>query len=313
MPDAASILAIRLGALGDILHALPAIQSLKQSFSAAKLSLLIAPRWVPIVEGNPFIDQIIPPRLSAVRRLSPELAFDFQGLLKSALLGRLARPRSFYGFDRSVAREGLAPIFYTHRIPVIGPHRIERNLQLIAAAGASRLTTDAWIPPGRPEGDLPKGAFVLASPLAGWAGKQWPLENYDLVAQILSRDGLEFVINVPGQQRQSLAGFKHLRVHTSTVAGLIDGTRRATAVVGVDSGPLHLAAALHKPGVALYGPTDPKMTGPFGGTFTVIRSADVETTYKRHGKIHLSMRAVTPQQVAEALLRSLRNAAVRSS
>jgi heptosyltransferase I len=307
MPESGFILAIRLGALGDILHALPAIQSLKQSFPASKVALLIGPRWLPIIEGNPFIDQVIPPRFASLRNLHPDLAFDFQGLLKSALLGRLARPRRLYGFDKSVARERLAPIFYTHRIPVVGPHRVERNLQLIAAAGASRLSTDAWVPLGRPEGDLPSGPFVLASPFAGWAGKQWPVENYECVGRLLSRESLELVINVPEQKRRALAGLKHIRVHTSSICGLIDATRRASAIIGVDSGPLHLAAALRKPGVALYGPTDPKMTGPFGKTMAVIRSKDVETTYKRHGGVHASMRDITPESVTNALLHLLAN------
>ncbi|MBV9267838.1 MAG: lipopolysaccharide heptosyltransferase family protein, partial [Acidobacteriaceae bacterium] len=75
--------------------------------------------------------------------------------------------------------------------------------------------------------------------------------------------------------------------------------------VGLDSGPLHLAAALRKPGVGLYGPTDPALTGPFGGTMTVLRVENTETTYKRHSMIHASMREITPGQVAEALLNSV--------
>ena len=104
MPDRSSILAIRLSALGDIIHALPAIASLKQSFPSSKLALLIAPRWLPIVEGNPFIDELIPLHVPTIWRLRSDLAFDFQGLLKSALLGLLARPKAFFGFDKSRSR-----------------------------------------------------------------------------------------------------------------------------------------------------------------------------------------------------------------
>ncbi|HEX3685537.1 MAG TPA: glycosyltransferase family 9 protein [Bryobacteraceae bacterium] len=313
MPEPCSILAIRLSALGDIIHALPAITSLKQSFPASKLALLIAPRWLPIVEGNPYIDELIAPNIATVRRLRPSLAFDFQGLLKSALLGRLARPKSFFGFDKSVARESFASLFYTHRVPVTGPHRVERNLQLIAAAGASTLSDEAWIPPGRSEGHLPSGPFVLTSPFAGWAGKQWPIDNYDRLGQILSSEGFELAVNIPAQRASELALFRHVHAHTSSIAGLIDATRRAAAVVGVDSGPLHLAAALRKPGVALFGPTDPRLTGPYGGTISVIRTDDVATTYKRHASVHASMRVITPQQVAETLLHSLANTPVRRS
>src|ERR1700761_1255841 len=196
MPDPASILAIRLSALGDIIHALPAVASLKQSFPSSKLALLIAPRWIPIVEGNPFIDELIPPRVPVILRLRPGLAFDFQGLLKSALLGRITRPAQFFGFDKSVAREPLASALYSRRIAVTGPHRVQRNLQLIAAAGASILSGEAWIPPGRSEGHLPSTPFVLTSPFAGWAGKQWPLENYGALGQLLAGEGLELVANV---------------------------------------------------------------------------------------------------------------------
>jgi heptosyltransferase I len=87
----------------------------------------------------------------------------------------------------------------------------------------------------------------------------------------------------------------------SGIPGLIHATRRALAVIGVDSGPLHLAAALAKPGVAVYGPTDPARNGPYGGTFTVLRSSSALTTYKRTEQPDPSMREITPEQVMEAL------------
>ncbi len=85
---------------------------------------------------------------------------------------------------------------------------------------------------------------MLANPFAGWASKQWPIEYYEPLAQTLRRQGLELVANVSLQHAPQLSGFKNLRVHTSSLAGLIAATRRASAVIGLDSGPLHLAAAL---------------------------------------------------------------------
>ena len=82
---------------------------------------------------------------------------------------------------------------------------------------------------------------------------------------------------------------------------MIHATRRAQAVIGVDSGPLHLAAALSKPGVAIFGPTDPLRNGPYGGTIRVLRSAGVSTTYKRTQSTHDSMRTISPEDVLEAL------------
>ncbi len=312
------ILLIRMSAMGDILHALPVATSLKKSFPESLLTWLVAPRWMPLLEGNPYIDQLLPFDRSSfaalreswnrVRSLQIDTAFDLQGLLQSAVIGRAAKPARFYGFDKAVAREPLAASLYTNRVAVRGPHRIERNLQLIEAYGARELTYESKIPEGRPEGDLPAGNFVLTSPFAGWPGKEWPLESYDRLAEILLRDGLELVANVPEHRAEELGRLRHIRPHVSSLSGLIWATRRALAVVGLDSGPVHLAAALGKPGVALYGPTDPASTGPFGGSMAVLRSANVETTYKRHGQIHASMKAIYVEAVAEALLRSMAHA-----
>jgi heptosyltransferase-1 len=144
---------------------------------------------------------------------------------------------------------------------------------------------------------LPAGDFILANPLAGWGAKQWPLDYYTLLAKKLRQEcGLPLVVNAPYPVRVDGA-----EIHISGIRGLIHATRRATAIVGVDSGPLHLAAALAKPGVAIYGPTDPARNGPYGGTFTVLRSATASTTYKRTEQPDRSMREITPEQVVEAL------------
>jgi heptosyltransferase-1 len=89
--------------------------------------------------------------------------------------------------------------------------------------------------------------------------------------------------------------------HESGIAGLIDVTRRAAVVIGVDSGPLHLAAALNKSGVAIFGPTDPVRNGPYGGDFEVFRTPGAPTTHRRGTIIAASMRAITPEQVFAAL------------
>ncbi|MGH9581373.1 MAG: glycosyltransferase family 9 protein [Bryobacteraceae bacterium] len=318
-----NILVIRLGAMGDILHALPAVASLKKSFPASRISWLVAPRWLPLFAGNPSIDELIPFKRGGIRAFAascrrlrgsrPDLAIDFQGLVQSALCGRIAQPGRLFGFDRGVAREPLAAFFYTHRTPVKGPHRIERNLQLAAAAGAADLIEEAWIPPGREEGSLPSGPFVLTSPFAGWKSKEWPIENYEKLAFRLRKEGLELVANVPAESAAELRGAKHLILHTSSLAGLIAATRRATAVLGLDSGPLHLAAALRKPGVGLFGPTDPAATGPFGGSMSVLRASGVATTYKRGDAVHESMKAIAIDEVAGMLLQAVGTASVKAA
>ena len=314
--NAETMLVIRLGAMGDILHALPAVASLKLSFPQNRLAWLAGRKWLALLAGNPHIDELIPfdrTGLSSflelrktLRLLKPEMAVDLQGLVQSAVAGRMAGATRFFGFDRAVAREPLAAMLYSDRISVSGPHRIERNLQLVSAAGASRLTQETWIPEGVPEGALPSGPYVLASPFAGWNSKQWPVELYDQLGERLQKEGLEFVVNVPPEKEKEVKSFRHVNVHSSSLSGLIYATRHATAVIGVDSGPLHLAAALKKPGVALFGPTDPAQTGPFRSPMTVLRDGSVETTYKREIGVHASMARISVEQVEEALLRSVR-------
>ena len=310
-----SILVIRLGALGDILHALPAVASLKKSFPGHEISWLVARKWLPLLEGNPCIDRLIPferrgmsgwlEARRELRKLQPEMAIDFQGLVQSALLGRVARAGAFFGFDRSVAREPLASRFYSVAVHVTGPHRIERNLQLVCAAGAAGKNEETWLPPGTEEGDLPAGPFVLTSPFAGWNSKQWPLAYYEALGKRLEDNGLQLVANLSPQRVAEMGPFQHVHVHCSSLSGLICATRRASAVVGVDSGPLHLAAALQKPGVALFGPTDPAQTGPFRSPMTVLRAEDAQTTYKRSARTHPSMAAISVEQVLDAVSRSL--------
>ncbi len=301
------ILVVRLGSLGDVIHALPAVASLKHSFPHSHLSWIVKPQWAPLLEGNPYVDEVIPYQRTAAglaeawRRLRRErfqLAVDFQGLIQSSLVAAAARPEKIVGLDSSQAREPLASAMYSTAVKTTKAHRVDQYLEIAAAAGATNMLTTFPLPPGNPEGELPRGPFVLACPLAGWAAKQWPLEYYEELAAGLK---LPLVLNGSPGAVGTLAGVPGAWVHASGIAGLIDATRRARAVVGVDSGPLHLAAALGKPGVAIYGPTDPASHGPYGGTIHVLRSADAVTSYKRRDAEDPSMRAIQPGEVIEVL------------
>jgi len=301
------ILVVRLGSMGDVVAALPAVASLKHSLPHSRLAWVIEPQWKVLLEGNPYVDSVITFERRTFRdwrRVWRELrakhfdiAVDFQGLVKSALLATAARPERIFGFTAEYAREAPASWFYSDKVPIRSYHAVERNLDLAAAAGATSILHTFPLPPGTPEGDLPAGDFVLASPLAGWGAKQWPLEYYGELARSLRRDfGLPLVLNTA--QPLDVEG---VWKHVSGLPGLIHATRQATAVVGIDSGPTHLAAALGKAGVAIYGPTDPARHGPYGDSFTVLRSAAAKTSYRRSADPDASMRAISPEQVIQAL------------
>jgi heptosyltransferase I len=302
------ILVVRLGSMGDVIAALPAVASLKHSVPHSKITWVIDPKWSLLLEGNPYVDSVVHldrRTFTGLRQAWRELraerfdfAVDFQGLVKSALVATLARPERIFGFNAESARESAASWFYSTKVPIRGYHAVERNLDLAAAAGASNILRTFPLPPGRPQAELPEGDFVLASPLAGWGAKQWPLEYYSRLAERLHREcGMPLVVDGPYPLH-----IESTATHVSTLPGLIHATRRAAAVVGLDSGPLHLAAALGKPGVAIYGPTEPERHGPYGGTIGVLRSPHAVTTYRRTPEPDPSMREITPDQVFEALV-----------
>lgn len=311
--------------MGDVIHTLPAAASLKHSIPNSRLTWLIRPRWAPLLEGNPYVDEVIPVERSftasfaEARRLRArhfDLAVDFQGLIQTAALAFAAKPAKLAGFDRKRVRERPAALFYTCEIETRAKHVVERNLELAAASvdlaaragelaaevGGSHILQTFPLPAGAPEGSLPPGKFILTSPLAGWGAKQWPMERWSELAALLD---LPLVVNGPPDAAPVLQQIRGARVHLSGLPGLIDATRRAHAVIGVDSGPLHLAAALAKPGVAIYGPTDPVRNGPYSGTIRVLRSPDAAADYSRRATPHSSMFAITAHMVADALAAAL--------
>ena len=295
--------------MGDIVHSLPGAASLRHSFPSARITWVVQPQWVPLLEGNGFVDRVVvfsrndpaswKRTKDQLRAERYDLAVDFQGLLKSALVAHMARPERIAGFGAGVVRERPAGLFYSTRVPSKSIHVVDQALDLAAGAGATNLVRAFPLPPGRPEGRLPDTPFALASPLAGWGSKQWPLEYYERLSVLLrDRLGMPLVLNGASGTVPAVPG---TLAHESGIEGLIDATRRASLVIGVDSGPLHLAAALNKSGAAIFGPTDPIRNGPYGGDFEVFRIPGVRTTHRRAAAIDPSMRAISPEQVFAAL------------
>jgi heptosyltransferase-1 len=302
--------------MGDVICALPAVASLKHGIAGSIVTWAVESKWAPLLEGNAYIDRVIAldrgslgglrNAWSALRGQRFDMAVDFQGLIKSALVAASARPERILGFHRS--RERMAAWFYSTRVRPKSAHEVDKNLELAEAAGVSSLLRQFPLPLGVAEGRLPEQPFVLACPLAGWGSKQWPLEFYTRLGAML-RDEFDMKLVLNGAEEVHVEGtFSHV----SKLPGLIDATRRAAAVVGLDSGPMHLAAALGKPGVAIYGPSDPARTGPYGRTVTVLRAPHAATTYERSAEVSADMRAITPEMVMDSLRPQLVACAARA-
>ncbi|MGH9500886.1 MAG: glycosyltransferase family 9 protein [Terriglobales bacterium] len=259
--------------------------------------------------------------LSELRAPKYELVADFQGAARSALLARLSKAPIVYGARQP--RENVASMFYTRQVMTRGLHVVEQNLSLAEAVAeqplempkielpydeAAEKHCDDWL---RSEG---LSNFVLLNPGAGWGAKQWPAERFGLVAQQLAADGLKALVNFgPGEQELSqaveTASAGTATAVSCTLTELISLTRRAKLFIGGDTGPMHLAAALAIPVVAIFGPTNPARNGPFGTRSIVLRNSLSPTTHARRARPDPGLLEISAAQVVDAareLLRSLR-------
>ena len=326
------ILMVRLGAMGDVIQTLPAAADLRVRFPKATIAWAVDSLWTPLLNGNTDLDEVIPVPLRQWRRSKSsgetwtaaarfvrdlrarafDLAIDFQGLLKSAGLATIAGAARMAGLGPKLLREPAAGLFYDLRIDATDRHVVDRYRSLACLGsgpppGAARFR----LPSGTAGSRLPE-RFVIASPMAGWGLKQWPAAHYiALAARIWQEARIPLVADCAPGRQDYVAQIRDgapkgaVVVHPSSIPQLISATRRATAVVGVDSGPLHLAAALERPGVAVFGPTDPERNGPYCHTISVVRDRLAATTYKRHREPDTSMWNCDPELVFEHLRQHL--------
>jgi len=298
--DFRNILLIKPSSLGDIVHALPAAAALRRRFPAASLTWLVKREWADVLEDNPSIDRALPVDLSlagwpeavrAVRTGQFDLVVDLQGLFRSALLGWLSRAAVRIGFANG--REG-SHWFYTQRVVVPDPpiHAVERYLLIPRALGAApqagALEFPLAVDPAAERelsqllnsaGILPGTALVAVNAGARWPTKQWSPASFAQVADQLQKEGIRVaVIGDAAEHHPGKAVVRHMvtspidLIGKTDIKGLIALLRRVRLVITNDSGPMHVAAALGTPVVALFGPTDPGRTGPYGAGHMVFHS-----------------------------------------
>ena len=270
-----SILVVKPSSLGDVVHTLPAVSLLKREWPGARLRWIVNPEWAPLLEGNPDVDEVV---LFPRRELSgslfkqlrwlratgaacrSDLVLDFQGLLRSALIGRFCRGGELLGL--SDAREG-ARFFYDRVARVGREHAVDRYLKLVAALGIDTAGPLTWnLPQGsRPAGFTLEEPFVLLHPFARGAGKSLSVEEANAFAR-----ALPCPVVLAGRASVTLPdapkNLVNLLNHT-TLSELIWLIRQARFVVSVDSGPMHIAAALTPHLLALHTWSDPALVGPY--------------------------------------------------
>jgi len=338
------LLIVRLSAMGDIIHALPAAAVLRKAFPNAMIGWVVEERWAELLctlptarcgprsPQRPLADKVhtvnlkswrrslfspqtweqIGAALSELRGTKYQVAVDFQGAARSAIIAHWSGASTIYGAMQP--RENIASMFYTRQVITQGEHVVEQNVSLAQAVVESNFSI--------PEVEMPRDEsadkncelklgqlgitdFAILNPGAGWGAKQWPAERYGTVAAELARSGLKSLINF-GPGEEDLAG----QVETASdgaaqpiscsLTQLIALTRRAKLFIGGDTGPLHLAAALNIPVVGIYGPTNPARNGPFETRSIVLRSESSITSHKRRQAAEEGLLEISAQQVAAA-------------
>jgi len=320
-------LVVRLTALGDILHTLPAVAALRAAHKNARIDWVVERKWAPVLEGSPAISEVIPfdrasffGALTCVRRLRRKnytCAIDFQGLYKSSVLAMLSDAPRRIGFERGWAREGGASLFYTERVAPMGCHVAELNYSLAEKAGATRPARPEYplrVPAGGAASvrgrlaDRGIGDYIVVGPGGSWRAKCWPAERYGVFCREFDkRHGLGAVV-IYGPGEESLAEEVSRAAHpavpivmATTIEELMGLLAHARCVVAADSGPLHLAAALGTRVVGLYGPTDPARNGPFApGAVIVSEARPEEISYKRRASYSPAILRITVEQVLDA-------------
>lgn len=326
--------------MGDILHALPAVTALRQAHPDWDIGWVIEPRWQALLkaenegtrEQKPIIDHLhfAPTKQWARRPLSlqtfRELAalrrelracrynavVDFQGAIRSAVIARMAgAPRVLGEAD---PRERPARWLFSQRIPTDGAHVIEQDMELARAIAGDDLQPVAPLLPIDPEAESWCNALLnapgnqpvaLITPGAGWGAKRWPVERYAAVAAGLHSRGLRVLINAgPGEEPlvdaiQSASNHVAMPVKAS-LGQLVALTRRIALCIAGDTGPLHLACALGKPVVGIYGPTDPSRNGPYGTRSVVLRSPFSRRDHSRRAEPESGLLTISPEEVLQA-------------
>jgi heptosyltransferase-1 len=256
-------LIVRLSALGDVIHTIPAVVGLRERYE--DIAWAVEASYVELVEIVAGV-RAIPVSLKkwSIAKISEarrgvrgfDVAIDFQGLVKSALLARASGARERIGFASEFVREKPAAWLMNRRV-AIDParHVVEWNLQLASVDELPRVDFAKFA-----DGSIDARGSVVLLPGAGRAEKLWPVESFRSVANHFGDRAL--AVWGPGEEERARAIGCRLAPPTG-LRELAQVLRDASVVVGGDTGPVHLAAALETPVVGLYGPTSPRRNGPY--------------------------------------------------
>lgn len=317
-----SFLIIRMSSLGDIIHALPAFAVLRKGFPEARVAWVVEKAGREILECVPGIDEII------VRgdigwfrrlRLKDRTALDFQGLLKSAMLGRISGAQRRIGFSRRNLKEPTAAVFYTERLDGFEEtgHVIGKNIRLLEKLGLKPDGAGYEFPLTIPEtprcraanalarlGRTPEQKILLCNVGAAWESKRWPAERWIELLPTIARKDLFPVLLWGNASEKAIALAISGRTGVPaapffTIPEVLALIADSGLLISGDTFALQAACAVNIPVVALFGPTDPKRNGPFRERDRTAQSAmDCRPCWKRECPTTACMSGISAADVA---------------
>jgi heptosyltransferase I len=331
------ILILKPSSLGDVIQALPVLRLIKRHLPRSEVYWWLDTNLVPILEGDPDLAGIFPfqrkrwatphrwpeivSSVSKMRAMKFDYAIDLQGLARSALFTWLSNADVLVGLDnpREGQREGARAV-YDLVPPTCAPgtHAVDRYTAVLPLLNIPVAWDFDWLPQrAEPAAAVqkkwsPKGhKWVALIPGARWENKLWPIENFAATVKLLSKDpDLKFAVlgaNDDKQLGRKISDAAPNRVvdltgHTN-LHEMIEWLRLSSVVIGNDTGPMHVAAALRKPIVALFGPTDPRSAGPFRQLQNVLQADYPPCIPCMKGRCFYAeriacLKAITPEQVA---------------
>ena len=332
MNDYPHILLIKPSSMGDIVHAMPTCEAIRRAYPKARLTWLVKREWAGLVERIEGVDRVWPvdstltgwlSQVSLLRAEHFDLVIDLQGLLRSAAIGWLSGSPLRVGFTNG--REG-SPWFYSKLVPVpsLEMHAVDRYLLVAKAVGAVAFGTPEFcfrIPQSDHDevdrllsrsGVAPGTSCVAMNVSARWPTKRWPAESFAEVADRLQQEGYGLVVLIGGPgDRVEVAAVKGqmktpaIDLTGATTVGLLPALlSKASLLITNDSGPMHIAAAVGTPVVALFGPTSALLTGPYGAGHSVLTgNVSCRPCFSRTCRNALPLeclRTVSPEQVLAA-------------
>jgi lipopolysaccharide heptosyltransferase I len=311
------VLIVRLGALGDVVHAIPVAAALRRALPDARIDWVVGARHQEILTLVPAVTSVmgvrdrggeadglsIPRAIARFRRERYDVVLDLQGLVKSAVIARASGARRVIGFSRKYLREPLAALFYSEHYDPGGAgiyarsetrHVVTINLGMLAALGIQLSSPEfPFSAPASTAADRMReatgGRYALLNPGAAWPNKRWPPDRLAELARALrDRHGLRSVVLWgPGERDLAdtvVASADGAAVMTpeTRIADVLALARGAAVMVSGDTGPTHIGAAVGVPLVGIYGPTRPERNGPWRPEdVTVSRAAQCQCHHLR--------------------------------